>query len=372
MQTDWSGRGFGQVRSFTGAAWPGLLAPEDTVIWKRPDDLAASLTTELADGATERAFVVSNRLALELFRVGLRTEAEDVCRRQIAFARGLLQHSPTPGLLVLGLQGAVNLIRMHGYTSDPAFALDALSQLERVADGKPAEIMGVPVPTRLSTGTGLAMSRVRGFARSNRILETAKILFRRGEQDLASSECRRLCRKWPTAAATGPFHAHEVLCLLGVPWPEPNDFATAAPVLQRIALLRGAAGERSTARARATAASLFESRVAPEPGHGAAARFLAALGDLLYTCRLPEAGAVSFREAHRMARPVDPNLANSMVRRWRDHATDHEVLPPLLDVPAARPEQLLSISDLLAARFDGSRRPTGPDDRPESCREEKP
>lgn len=349
MESTKTGHRAGRVRPLADRAWPGLLAPEQAVPWKPPHALFTLIETGLANPDTRQAFTASNRLSLELYRAGQGEAAKDVCRRQIAFAAsGLRQgrEAREPWLVLLGLQSAVNLIRIHGYGESLELALEGLARLEELADGESAEVFGFRVPAHTLDGETAFGRRVRAFARGNVVIETSKTFFRRGLSEQRIGEIGYLCAKWPGLRTDGPFHAHELLCLHGHEWPGSGN-GTVAPVLDVIARVRRlSAADDDTPDANA-AMDLYREREQPQPN----ARVLAALGEALYLHGEPSAAEDCFLEAHGLAAPVDPALANGISRRWSSHDADCALLPPTIPVPRPDPSRLLQLAELVATRF---------------------
>jgi len=340
-----------------GAAWLGLLAPEDVVVWENPKTLLAELERKLAGDDASQAFVAANRLALELYRAGELEAAEKVCRQEIALARSHDALNEDIPVLLLGLQAAINLIRIHGYAGDFALALEGLEQLERLADGRPAELFDLSISSTVVQGTSYGARQLRSFARNNCVVETSKILYRRGVVDLSVSECGRLYSKWPSVVRSGPFHACEVLCIYAASTTHAPDRAeAAAPSLVSIArlhqLVNGALAEGYLAY-RAAGLQLFEQRADSGLGVGLGqARYLAVLGDVLHRCAESASANICFGTAHHIASQLDPNLADNMTRRWKSYCHDDELTSTLLRAPKIDAQCLLSLVDLLTVTFE--------------------
>lgn len=343
----------GRVHPLADRAWLGLLAPEQVVAWKPPRALVAGIETGLANDDIHEAFVASNRLSLELYRSGQGAAAQDVCRRQIEFIHARLRRGRAgaePWLVVQGLQPAINLVRIHGYGESLALARLGLGGLAELADGKASEVLGFRVPSYALDEGSVDGRRLRVLARNNLVIETTKILLRRQLSGDRIADIEYLCAKWPSLAADGPFHAHELLCLHRVVWPGGSSVAPAA-ALELIARVHGLSGPDQS-DARGDALALHRLRGQSAFGTGAAyARFLATLGDALYQHDEPSVAENCFRDAQRIAATVDPKLANAILRRWTAHAGGADALPPPVPAPKPDPDQLLKLADMAATRF---------------------
>ena len=350
----------GAAHSLAQRAWPGLLSPECTVPFKPPHVLLTVIEMGLASPDLRQAFAAANLLAHELHRSGERDVAQDVCLRQIECAAVLLRRGgdsqePEPWVLLLGLQAAVNLIRFHGQNGILRLAQEGLDRLERLADGQATDLFGLHIPMGAVAEDGASGSRTRRFARDSVVTETSKALFRRGLTGQRIVEVRELCAKWPSLRTEGPFHAHELLCLHGLDWPGfehgSEDVAPALRLIARVRALNG--GAVRSAGALAEARALYRRRGERILGAGTArARYLAALGSTLYRLGEPGAGSDCLRDACESAAPVDPDLANGILRRWSMYAGDRAVLPPPVAVKRPDLSQLLKLVTLSANRFD--------------------
>lgn len=332
-----------------GTTWLGLLSPEDVVPWKSPRDLY-DMVEECADtGNVERLFVAGNRLALSLYRTGEITAATRLCHHQIH----VVAHQPigerTAEHIALALQPVVNLIRMQGYAQDLVEALYQLRLLEGLADGNPVELFGLSVDPKTYPGSAGELRALRAFAKNNCLVETSKILFRRGTRQAWLEACIRLGLKWPATLHTGPFHAFEAWSVGGVHW---AGEAVVASVLTSIDALHRTAGAEPSA-VRATAASwIFESRshagFTTDLGQ---ARFLAVLGVALADCGEPASGEICLGEAYQLACRVDPGLANAIAARWRLAVPDSSRLPDAVAVPVPARDELIRLADRVSERL---------------------
>lgn len=279
------------------STWLGFLSPEDIVVYQPPPELSRRLAAGFADEDDEPVFVASNRLALEAFRCQAPETAAMVCRAEIGFAAARLAVAPRPRLALLGLQPIVNLMRLNGYVADLEFARTGLAQLEAIADGAALEVLGLNVsPT----------PEAREFCKANCLIETAKILLRRGLHDELRDQSARLMRKWPRAARSGPFHCAEVA---------PPASGRQDPVLQRILRLH----ELARTGQRGLADALFTQR------HDLAPRQLASLADSLYQLGDSRRGHACFMAAHQGAAAYDPALANLFRSRWLSYEPETAV-----------------------------------------------
>ncbi|HWH01944.1 MAG TPA: hypothetical protein VNV66_22110 [Pilimelia sp.] len=330
-------------------AWLGFLSPEDVVVWREPHTLAACLARGFG-GDDLAAYTAANRLALEAFRCGDAALAADVCDREIRYAADALARGGNPRLALLGLQPVINLIRLHGYAADLELARRGLGDLERIADGHPTRILGLTLSADRLDQLGADVAAVRALARNNCLMETAKILWRRGRRDELLAACRRLRRKWPASLTTGPFHAAEAEWLCDATAPAASDLPE-PPLLRRIRLLHRVARQAGTGEAAEIAARLFARRAAAcraKPAT-AVARDLASLGDALLRCGDTSRGRACLAEAHAAARAVDPALANLIRGRWLDR--DAGPVPPVEPAPRLPPAALADLARLAAARL---------------------
>ena len=343
----------GQARVDT--TWLGLLAPEDLVVWQTPSDLRADLESKLVHGGVVEVFTAANRLSLELYRSGRSSAAREICRRQIRYAVQNRGNAHDFDLALLGLQAVVNIIRIDGYGSESGRALDELRRLERLADGEEFHFRGLVISSDIAAGDGVAGHRVRAFARGNRIVETAKILFRQNRIEAAVSECRKLCEKWPVAASAGPFHAHEMLSVQAQPWPGTKHAAGTAPTLSAIDRLHRLADPSlfgTIDRSRDEAMELCrESEHAGFSDDVARGRFLAVLGSVLHQYGEPAVGNTCFADACRLAAPAGPGLVNRIARQWGAHTGGSPAVPAQRPAPGLGPRDLTALRQLAAARL---------------------
>jgi hypothetical protein len=325
----------------------GFLSPEDPVVWREPEDLVNRLRRGFSAGPDNAAYVAANRLALEAFRSGQRELAAQVCRLEIDYAAGRLRKRADGQLAMFGLQPVINLIRLEGYIGHLDSARGGLSDLERIARGHAMCIAGLPLAGPLS-------AQLRGLARNNCLVETAKIFSRRGLTAELIESTSRLERIWPHSLVVGPFHAHEAA------WRAGPEAALAArglpesPVLRRICslhLLAKFAKDQVDSAVR-LADELFATRAdamaKPPP---AAARDLASLGGSLIIIGRTADAAECLSRAHELARPVDPALANLIRTGWLALESDPAALPGELNSARLSVEQLRAAFDLAAARF---------------------
>ncbi|MEU6554243.1 hypothetical protein ABZ915_28805 [Streptomyces sp. NPDC046915] len=342
-------------RARVDTTWLGLLAPEDTVVWQTPSGLRAGLEAKLAHGGVTEVFTAANRLSLELYRTGRSSAARELCRLQIRYAVQNRGNGEDSDLALLGLQAVVNIIRIDGYGSETGRALEGLRRLEGLADGGAFHFHGLAISSDIAEGDGPRADRVRAFARGNRIVETAKILFRRNRIEAAVSECRQLCEKWPTVASIGPFHAHEILSIQGQPWPGTESVAGTAPTLSAIDRLHRLAHPAlfgTIDRSRAEAMELYRERertgFSDDAAHG---RFMAVLGSVLHQYGEPAAGNACFADACRLAAPAGPRLVNRIARQWTVHAGNSPSVPVQRANPELGPGDLNSLQQLAAERL---------------------
>lgn len=337
------------------ATWLGFLSPEDVVRFQEPDEL----THRLADGFEaddEAAFVAANRLALEAFRTRDAASAARICHLEIGYAAAGLTTADEPRMALFGLQPVINLIRLHGYAADLSLARTGLAVLEQIADGQPARIFGLDLDDGVLAALGPMHALLRGLARNNCLIETAKIFWRRQQPDEMLAGCRRLLRKWPDVRSTGPFHAAEADWLVGPP--DAADAASPAePVPRRIYLLhilsRATTPLEVSAPGTAELADhLFQTRF--EARHKpslAAARDLACLGDSLLRTGNPGRGRECLQEAYDTACGPDPALANIIRARWLQHAGSAGVVPEPRRADRLGPADLARLTKLAAERL---------------------
>lgn len=304
------------------STWLGFLSPEDVVVYHPPEELKAKLVKGFAAEADEPVFTAANRLALEAFRCGAPETATMVCHAEIRYAAARLADSPKPELALFGLQPVVNLVRLNGYVADLEFARAGLATLEAIAEGAVNEALGL---------TFESTAQARAFCRANCLIETAKILWRRGLYDELREQCARLMRKWPQAAEHGPFHSAEAA---------PPEHGTKARVLQRILRLR----ELSRSGAEEVAEELFATR------DKASARERASLADSLYRMGDAARGRICFAEAHEAAAAFDPSLANLFRSRWLGYAGESAV-PAVLAVERLRREEVEHLGAVAVERL---------------------
>jgi hypothetical protein len=338
------------------APW-GFLSPEDAVPWRAPGDLIRRMTDGFAAIDDPPAFVAANRLALEAFRSGERDLAAEICHLEIGYAAVKLQVNADEQTALLGLQPAINLVRLNGYVGDLGAARQGLADLEAIADGRGVCMTGLP----LAAGQP---ARVRALARNNCLVETPKILWRRSQEADLLASSRRLLAKWPRSAVTGPLHTAEAPWLTGARDVMRASGLPAAPGLRRICALHvlaqsvsGPAGEPAhwggvPAR---LAGDLFARRaeaLAKPPG--AAARDLACLGDSLAAMGRIADAVECLAQAHTAARPADPALANKIRQRWLAVAPTAAGVAGELSTDRLSSADLRAARDLAAARFGPS------------------
>jgi hypothetical protein len=270
-----------------------------------------------------------------------------VCHLEIGYATARLKAGADEQMAMFGLQPVINMIRLDGYVGNLESARQGLSDLERIASGQAMCIAGLPLAGPLS-------AQLRGLARNNCLIETAKIFWRRGLTDELIASTSRLERVWPRSLVIGPFHAHEAAWLAGPAAALAARGLPESPVLGRICTLHLLAqfakdGADSAAR---LADDLFASRAEalakPPP---AAARDLASLGGSLAAIGRTADAAVCLAQAHEVASPVDPALANLIRTGWMD--LDLELAAPPGELNSARlsGEQLRAAFDLAVTRF---------------------
>jgi hypothetical protein len=333
--------------------WLGFLSPEDVVAWQDRDELMVLLAEGFAANDDEPAFVAANRLALEAFRGRELPLAAQICRLQIGYAMTRLRTGEHDRLALLGLQPVINLIRLNGYAADLRLALDGLAQLEKIADGLPVRVLGLDLPR---SGAGRASAaRLRSLARTNCLVETAKILWRRGMTADMLARCSRLMGKWPRSVTHGPFQAAEAQWLADALGALRSGGLPTVPALRRICslhVLSQSLPDPPPGAAR-LGAELFASRAEACRGMPAtaAARDLASLGDSLLWMGDWTSGLTCLEEAHETAGRVDPPLANLIRSRWLAHADGKSPVPPERTCHRLHREDLAAFSSLAAARF---------------------
>lgn len=342
-------------RARVDTTWLGLLAPEDLVAWQTPSGLRAGLEAKLGHGGIAEVFTAANRLSLELYRTGRSSAARELCRLQIRYAVRNRGDGEDPDLALLGLQAVVNIIRLDGYGSRTGRALEGLRRLEGLADGEAFHFHGLVISSDIAAGDGPRAHRVRAFARGNRIVETAKILFRGNRIEAAVSECRQLCEKWPSVVSIGPFHAHEMLSVQGQPWPGAERVAGTAPTLSAIDRLHRLAHPSLSGpidRSRDEAMELYrECEHAGFSDDVARGRFMAVLGGVLHRYGEPAAGNACFADACRLAAPAGPRLVNRIARQWTVHAGSGPSVPVRRADPELGAGDLDALQRLAAARL---------------------
>ncbi len=345
----------------------GFLSPEDPVIWREPEDLLGRLQNGFKAGQDNAAFVAANRLALEAFRSRQRELAAQVCRLEIAYAAARLRAGADEQMAMFGLQPVINLIRLEGYVGDLDWARQGLADLERIAHGEALGIAGLPLAD-LAGPVSLG-AQLRGLARNNCLIETAKIFWRRGLAAELIEATARLERTWPRSRVVGPFHATEAAWLAGPAAALAAGGFPEAPVLRRICQLHllaeavegveavesvGAAQEAAARLADELFAGRADALVKPAP---AAARDLACLGGSLAAMGRPADAGACFAEAHEIAGPVDPALANQVRASWlaldADGAVDRDPasLPAELNSARMSRQQLDAAFEAAVARF---------------------
>ncbi|MFF4398662.1 hypothetical protein [Streptomyces sp. NPDC001480] len=342
-------------RARVDTTWLGLLAPEDLVVWQSPSGLRAALESKLAHGGIAEVFTAANRLSLELYRTGRSSAARELCRMQIRYAMRNRGNEEDSDLILLGLQAVVNIIRVDGYGSETGRALEGLRRLEGLADGGAFHFHGLAISSGIAAGDGTLAHRIRAFARGNRIVETAKILLRRNRIEVAVSECRQLCEKWPSVVSIGPFHAHEMLSIQGCPWPGTERMAGIAPALSAIDRLHRLAHpslfgtiERSRDEAMELCRERERAGFSDDVAHG---RFMAVLGSVLHQYGEPAAGNACFADACRLAAPAGPRLVNRIARQWTVHAGSSPSVPVRRASPELGPGDLNTLQELASARL---------------------
>jgi hypothetical protein len=325
----------------------GFLSPEDPVFWCEPEDLIKRFARGLTEGPDLAAYAAANRLALEAFRSGERELAADVCHLEIDYAAARLRASADEQIAMLGLQPVINLIRLHGYVGDLEFSRQGLADLERVAHGHAISIGGLPLADP-------PPARMQALARNNCLIETAKIFWRRGLTAELIVGTARLERTWPRSMIVGPFHATEAAWLAGPTAELAARSLPPAPVLRRICALHLLARSASSPAEPTVqlADELFASRAdalaKPPP---AAAHDLACLGGSLAAIGRAADAAACLAQAHEVASPVDPALANLIRASWLALGSDPATLPGELNTARLSGQQLRACFDLAIARF---------------------
>ncbi|HET7014320.1 MAG TPA: hypothetical protein VFI65_10440 [Streptosporangiaceae bacterium] len=325
----------------------GFLSPEDPVIWRAPEDLVSQLKRGFSAGPDNSAYVAANRLALEAFRSGQRELAADVCRLEIGYAAARLRAGADDQIAMFGLQPVINLIRLEGYVGDLESTRQGLSDLEQIASGQARCIAGLPL-------AGPLPGQLRGLARNNCLVETAKIFWRRGLATELIESTSRLERIWPRSLVVGPFHSHEAAWLVGPTAALAARGLPESPMLRRICTLHLLAqfAREQVDSAVGLADELFASRAdalaKPPP---AAARDLASLGGSLTAIGRTADAAECLAQAHELASPVDPALANLIRSGWLALEPDPAALPGELNSARLSVEQLKAAFDLAVARF---------------------
>jgi hypothetical protein len=329
------------------ATWLGFLSPEDVVVWRDPRELMDRLTAGFA-ADDEAAFVAANRLALEAFRAGEATAATAVCRAEIDYAASAIGRDFRPRTALLGMQPVINLIRLNGYTADLSLARRGLAGLERLADGAPLRLFGLDLTGEVLASMGGAAPALRGLARNNCLVETAKILWRRGRRDEMLHECRRLRRKWPDTSATGPYHAVEAEWLTdaGDQLTEPVATAGVTRRIRGVHQVSQGRGDDPVERARL----LYRNRARAYHGQPSA-RDLAVLGDALLRLGDGVRGRRCLAEAHDLAVRADPVLANRIRSRWLGHGPRAGPVPPVAIADRLSRADLDRATALATARF---------------------
>jgi hypothetical protein len=330
----------------SASTWLGFLAPEDVVRWLAPTDLISQFATGFsAESDDEAAFPMVNRLALEAFRARNMTLASRICQMEIEYAMARHRADKSNRIMLFGLQPVINLVRLNGYTGSLSDALAGLAELERVASGFPARIHGLDITAALLDDS-LVAPRLRALARITCLVETAKILWRRGHVERMATASRRLTLKWPRSLDTGPYHAAEAGWLQDADDCARTTGLPRGPTLRRICSLHllAQASHRPANAIVDLGRELFITRAVAcrDKPSVAAARDLASLGDSLIRIGCSPHGQICLGEAHQMAVCDDPSLANSIRERWMNYVGPSQV-------PAERPCPRLSASDLAAA-----------------------
>ncbi|MFI6603931.1 hypothetical protein ACIBHX_47515 [Nonomuraea sp. NPDC050536] len=187
-------------------SWLGFLADDEWVV-PRGDSELSRVEALLNSGPDDipKLFVGANLLALLLFRQRNVADARRVCQKEISFA---LRRSGADTFYAL--QPQINLIRLEGFVGSVSDALSQLAELEQLSVGRPARFSHLDVDEDMIDSMREAGHLVEVLARSVRVVDTCKILWRRGAHGELVSEAERLTRIWPELArGAGPQHAAE-------------------------------------------------------------------------------------------------------------------------------------------------------------------
>ncbi|MET7333182.1 hypothetical protein [Nonomuraea sp. NPDC005650] len=316
------------LESFPPAdAWLGYLAddervtPDNAAVLARADAILSEPPGDLA-----RLFVGCNLLALLLYRVRRLTEATAVCRGEIALALRRRGTSEWPLAASLALQPQINLLRAEGFAGDFRRALHGLRELEELATGRPVRLPDLEIDDPMVAAMIRYGPEPLELARSACVIDTCKILWRRGLGQELIEASARLRRRWPgLVAAGGPAFAAEAPWLVSPLELAPPALDQRSPALRRLAFIRllhvaaAAVQAGKWQAARRASAELLANR---EVAGGAFAspltplRWLASLGDTLLRLDLHEDAAGPLRQALNGARAYgETTLAGALAAR---------------------------------------------------------
>ncbi len=197
--------------------WLGFLSDEmrscdtDHMSLRRVTALLARPASDVRS-----TFIAGNLTALLLFRARRLDDARALCQALIRYALAEHGGSRWPELAAYALQPEINLLRIEGYCGDIGAALGGLAQLGCLAQGMPAQFTALVLDESATAAVIAAGFDLGGLARNILVVETSKILWRRGQHELLRERCADFLRRWPRLAATGgPAHASEAPWLLG-------------------------------------------------------------------------------------------------------------------------------------------------------------
>lgn len=307
----------------TASRWLSFLA-DDMRVPHRGRTALAQVRKLFQHEDPVKDFVACNLLTLLLFRHGNTAIAQALCRAEIVAG------NKNQCFKIYALQAQVNLLRIEGLAGDPDAALAALSGLEPVADGRPAQLPELEIDERcLDPLSHRGAHRIRELARAVRVVDTCKILWRHDRRDELVAQAREFMCRWPDLrAGAEPHHAGEADWLVGAPDRAPLTLEAGTDALglpaRRLQFIRSLheaailadAGERDTARKMAV--ELLNPAARPPGPYMSAvtpARWLGSLADTLLRTDAHEEAAEALLEAEGIARQAGDGVLRSQLRR---------------------------------------------------------